>query len=84
MQVILVLLVRDSDDAVRGVKGNVDERPGFLGGINAMCEYRIYCCSAMATHTKPCCSRTKSDPNSLESAIILLWIPIRDMRLRLP
>ena len=54
MQVILVLLVRDSDDAVRGVKGNVDERPGFLGGINAMCEYRIYCCSTMATHTKPC------------------------------
>ena len=61
-----------------GLRGYDGERPGFLGGTNATCECRAYCCSPMATYTHPLCSSPNPEYNLIASETHYLWISIRD------
>ena len=61
------------------LRGYVGERPGFLGGANAICDCREYCCFPIETHTQPFSPPPNSDSDLLILLMHSLWVPIRDM-----
>ena len=67
-----------------GFIGYYGEHPGFLGGTNVVCKFKVYFFSPIATHIQPCCPPPNSDSNLLTLAINSLWIPLRDSKVRFP
>ena len=67
-----------------GLRGYAGERPGFLGGMNEMCEFRVSYILPIAMNTNPCCPPPKSDSNFLTLAMYSLLIHISDRKVGLP